>query len=91
MPSDLDPLERVRAWRRCHNGGDAMPTAKEYRYQAVECLELAEASEELYVKEALLELAAEFQQMAESLDREARGGKHRPIDADVPHRRRRAG
>ncbi|MFL6797736.1 MAG: hypothetical protein ACJ8F3_10025 [Xanthobacteraceae bacterium] len=47
-----------------------MLTAKEYRHQALECLELAEESDELYVKEALLELAAEFQAMADFLDHE---------------------
>jgi hypothetical protein len=68
-----------------------MPTAKEYRHQAVECLELAEQAEQLYVKEALLELAAEFRLMADTLEREQRAGRRSPIDADAPHHRRRVG
>ena len=68
-----------------------MPTAKEYRYQAVECLELAEQAEQLYVKEALLELAAEFRLMADAVEREERVGRRSPVDADALHHRRRAG
>ncbi|HEY1360695.1 MAG TPA: hypothetical protein VGF60_00540 [Xanthobacteraceae bacterium] len=46
-----------------------MTTPQEYRHQAAECLRLAEASTEVYVKAALLELAAEFQKRAEDLER----------------------
>jgi predicted NBD/HSP70 family sugar kinase len=44
-----------------------MPTAKEYRQHAEECLELAKQAEEFYVKDALIELAAEFNKQAEKL------------------------
>ena len=44
-----------------------MPTAKEYRQHAEECLELAKQSEEFYVKAALIELAAEFKTQAEQI------------------------
>jgi hypothetical protein len=49
------------------NGGAPMPTAKEYRQHAEECLELAKQAEEFYVKDALIELAAEFNKQAEKL------------------------
>ena len=47
-----------------------MPTSKEYRQRAHECLELThEEANEWYVKTALLQLAAEFQKRAERLER----------------------
>ncbi len=46
-----------------------MPTPKEYRQRADECLELTKEPNEWYVKTALLELAAEFQMRAEKLER----------------------
>ena len=48
-----------------------MPTAKEYRQQAKECLELAKAAKDLYVKEAMAELSEEFSKTAELLERRA--------------------
>src|SRR5439155_10518501 len=48
----------------------AMLTAKEYRQQAQECLELAKRTEQLYVKEAMTELAEEFNGAAEKLERD---------------------
>jgi 3-methyladenine DNA glycosylase AlkC len=48
-----------------------MPTAKEYRQQAKECLELAKAAKDLYVKEAMAELAEEFSKTAKLLERRA--------------------
>jgi hypothetical protein len=45
-----------------------VPTPKEYRHQAGECLALAGEATELYAKAALLELAAEFREKAEGLE-----------------------
>ena len=45
-----------------------MPTPKEYRLRAHECLELTNKPNEWYVKAALLDLAAEFQKRAEKLE-----------------------
>jgi hypothetical protein len=44
-----------------------MQTPKEHRQHAAECLELARAANEFYVKSALIELAAEFDKLAEQL------------------------
>ena len=44
-----------------------MPTAKEYRQHAEECLQLAKQAEEFYVKAALIELAAKFKKQAEEI------------------------
>src|SRR5436190_15659851 len=55
-----------------HNENDgeiAMPTPKEYRLRADECLELTNETDQWYVKTALLQLAAEFQKRAERLER----------------------
>jgi hypothetical protein len=51
-----------------------MPTAKEYRRQAQDCLELAKEAKNLYAKEAMMELAEEFSRTAELLEDTA--GKH---------------
>jgi hypothetical protein len=45
-----------------------MPTPKEYRERAQECLELTNKDKEWYVKTALLQLAAEFRRRAEKLE-----------------------
>jgi hypothetical protein len=45
-----------------------MPTSKEYRQHAEECLELAKETEEFYVKTALIELADEFKAHAEKIE-----------------------
>jgi hypothetical protein len=57
--------------RQGNNFGEiGMPTPKEYRQRAHECLELTrEEANEWYVKTALLQLAAEFQKRAERLER----------------------
>jgi hypothetical protein len=44
-----------------------MPTSKEYRQRAAECVELMSEANEWYVKTALLELAAVFRIRAERL------------------------
>jgi hypothetical protein len=49
-----------------------MPTPKEYRQRADECLELTKQPNEWYVKTVLLELAAEFQKRAHMLERTER-------------------
>ena len=49
-------------------GARAMPTSKEYRQHAEECLELAKVAEEFYVKTALIELADEFKEQAEKIE-----------------------
>ena len=54
-----------------------MPTPKECRQNAGECLRLARESTQIYAKEALLELAAEFLEVAEKLQRRRRRGKER--------------
>jgi hypothetical protein len=46
-----------------------MPTPQEYRQQAHECLELAKAATESYAIQAMTELAREFNQAAEQLER----------------------
>jgi hypothetical protein len=47
-----------------------MPTSKEYRLHAEECLELAKQAEEFYVKNALIELAEDFKKQAEKINRD---------------------
>jgi HEPN domain-containing protein len=54
-------------WGQGGNGGAPMPTAKECRQHAEECLQLAKQAEEFYVRAALIELAAEFKKQAEKL------------------------
>jgi hypothetical protein len=52
-----------------NNSGEIMmPTPKEYRVRARECLELTDEAKQWYVKAALLQLAAEFQRRAERLE-----------------------
>ena len=48
--------------------GAVMLTSKEYLQQAEECSQLANASSDVYVKEALTELASDFKAMAEDLE-----------------------
>jgi len=48
-----------------------MPTAQQYRQHAQDCLELAKGTKELYAKQAMTELATEFNKAAEKLEREA--------------------
>jgi predicted adenine nucleotide alpha hydrolase (AANH) superfamily ATPase len=46
-----------------------MPSSKEYRLRAIECLELLNEPNEWYVSAALLELAQEFRKRAEKIER----------------------
>jgi hypothetical protein len=55
------------------NASDAMPTARELRLQAKECLELADTEHEFYVKAALTDLARR-------LNRDARQDERRQRD-----------
>jgi hypothetical protein len=55
-----------------------MPTSKEYRHRAEECLRLANETKEIFARMALLELVAEFRTMAQQLElRERRNTKQR--------------
>ena len=45
-----------------------MPTPKECRQNAEDCLRLAREATTIYAREALLELAAEFREIAEQLE-----------------------
>jgi hypothetical protein len=55
-----------------------MPTPKELRKNAEDCLRLARETREMYVKMALIELATEFFVMAQHLEPEVRprGASH---------------
>jgi hypothetical protein len=46
-----------------------MPTLKEYRQQAEQCQELAKGADQLYAKTLLLELANDFRNLAQELER----------------------
>ena len=48
--------------------GAVMLTSKEYLEQAEDCSQLASASSDVYVKEALTELASDFKAMAKDLE-----------------------
>jgi len=54
-----------------NDGAMLMPTAKEYRRQAQECLELAKTAGDLYAKQAMAELAEEFNKAADTLERKS--------------------
>ena len=45
-----------------------MPTSKEYRHRADECLRLANETKEIFARMAMFELAAEFRAMAQQLE-----------------------
>jgi hypothetical protein len=47
-----------------------MPTSKECRLHAEECLELAKEADEFFVKTALIELAEDFKKQAEKINKE---------------------
>ena len=57
-----------------------MPTAKEYRQQAQECLELAKEATEPYAIRAMMELAEEFNKAADNLELSRGGGSGRRRD-----------
>jgi hypothetical protein len=45
-----------------------VPTSKEYRHRAEECLKLANETKEMFARTALLELVAEFRARAQQLE-----------------------
>ena len=45
-----------------------MPTAKEYRQHAQECLELAKLATDVFTKQSMMELAEEFNKAADALE-----------------------
>jgi hypothetical protein len=49
----------------------AMPTPKEFRKNADDCLKLARETTEIYASMALIEMATEFRVMAEHLEHAA--------------------
>jgi hypothetical protein len=49
-----------------------MPTAKEYRVWANQCWELADATNQVYAKDALLDLAKELYREARQTERSER-------------------
>jgi hypothetical protein len=73
-----------------------MPTSKECRQHAEECLRLANETTQIYARQALLELAAEFREVAKQLEtrslpaQRAKQRRARPAAAPPP-RHRRAG
>ena len=48
-----------------------MPTPKEFRKNADDCLRLARETKEIYAKLALIEMATEFRVMAQHVERDA--------------------
>ena len=45
-----------------------MPTSKEYRHRAEECLRLANETKEIFARQALLELVTKFRAIAQQLE-----------------------
>ena len=95
--------ERYRLGRRCTHMWTAdmptpadMPTSKECRQHAEECLRLANETTQIYARQALLELAAKFREIAKQLETRsssAHGAKQQRrarSAAAPPTRRRRA-
>jgi hypothetical protein len=81
-------------WTLHKLGSPSMPTPKECRQHAEECLRLAKETTQIYARQALLELAAEFRAVAEELERRSShstGAKRRRAHNNfAPPRRRRA-
>jgi hypothetical protein len=66
-----------------------MPTSKEYRHRAEECLRLANETKESFARMGLLELAAEFRAKAQQLElRERRANTRQRFRSSVIHIRR---
>jgi hypothetical protein len=66
-----------------------MNSAKVYRQRADECALLANDAAEIYVKVALAELAAEFQNLADAMEQEseARGASKLSGEKRAAHKR----
>jgi hypothetical protein len=66
-----------------------MPTSKEYRHRAEECLRLANETKESFARMGLLELAAECRAKAQQLElRERRANTRQRFRSSVVHIRR---
>jgi hypothetical protein len=70
-----------------------MPTPKECRQHAEECLKLANETTQVYARSALLELAAEFREVAAELERRSHSSqanrRRARYSVPTPARRRR--
>jgi plasmid stabilization system protein ParE len=55
-----------------------MPTAKECRYNAEICVKLADETREIYAKNALIELAEEFRELAKHLEHSSKRDRPTP-------------
>jgi hypothetical protein len=65
--------ERIQLAVLIQSSGTAiMPTSREYRHRAEECLRLANGAQEIYARVALLELVGEFRALAQQLELRAR-------------------
>ena len=62
-----------------------MPTAKEYRFEAKACLELAERTKEPDVKVALMELARDYNRAACQAEREEGALRNLSSDNGLPY------
>jgi hypothetical protein len=58
-------------------------SAMEFRQRAIDCLRLAKEATDVYAKAALTELATEFRQKAEAIDR-----RDRNVKASLGHSRK---
>ncbi len=77
-PSFACGREQLGARRRCRNRDDtAMPTGREYRQRAEDCVKLAKETIDLYARMALLERAAEFRARAQQLEFRERRDRQR--------------
>jgi hypothetical protein len=77
-PSQRDPTRSNFRERQAKKSAIAtMPTSREYRHRAEECLKLANEAAEIYARMALLELAGDFRAMAQQLDLRARRATRR--------------
>jgi len=65
-------------------GSDAMPTAKEYRQQARAVLELSKSATDPFARITLTELANEFNQAADQLERPSLPNEVRPRPSNPP-------
>jgi hypothetical protein len=71
------PVAPATDFRFCREETVAMDTSREYRQRAAICLQLANEANDVYVKAALAELAAEFRDMADAMEHPPRGGSRR--------------
>jgi hypothetical protein len=71
--NEFSPAALIQPGHGAKKSGIAiMPTSREYRHRAEECLKLANEAAEIYARMALLELAGDFRAMAQQLDLRAR-------------------